>query len=124
MVSMVLLYSFYEKTASAESGTRDIEKTFVLECNAFGGVIQGIWGTATIKATVPNAVAPGQEFYLSKTSLTITRDLRSLWDVPIGNFFMSAESYFNINAENENKIIMNEVGDVVTPPITEEEFSL
>src|SRR5690606_9227248 len=123
MVSMVLLYSFYEKTASAASGSRDVEKTFDLECDAFFGVIQGIWGKATLKATVPDVVAPGEDFKVMNTSLTITRDLESLWGVNLGDLFLSADSFFNINSENETQIIMNEVGDVITPPISEEEFS-
>lgn len=122
--SMIFFYSFSINSVSASSATNEVKKVFDLECDMLDGLVQGIWGKVTLTTTLPEVVAPGQQFQLTNTSLTITRALENyLWDLQMGNSLISDSTSLYISSENVDERMLAIVTDIVTPPIYEAEFS-
>lgn len=105
-LSMAFLYVFGTNSANAAVGTHDVEKTFDMDVTvSVPGAERLPLGKLTFNATVPNSVKPGDEFYLTNTSYTITHLLNEYErpDEPAIGYF--GELAFTVDSENETKSI-------------------
>lgn len=99
--TFVFLYAFSANQASAAVGSRSVEKSFVMDLtiNMPGAGRETDVGTLTFKTTLPERVKPGEEFYLTNTSYTMTP--KEADGVPYESIVYFKDLSFTVSSENE-----------------------
>src|SRR5690606_8876047 len=119
MLSFIVLYTLNINSANASFGGQEVEATFEYEC---GLVPVGMEPTlfpspVTFKATVPDKVGKGKEFYLTNTSIIVTLPfVHSPGAPPADAAFESPNFSIIYGSDNSQIQIFASDVDFVIPP--------
>lgn len=105
--------------ANAQIGTHEETANITYRCdaNVFGVItVNSFDMPTTIRATVPDSVAPGEQFNITNSSATVhipQQTVQTIYDVVHWNSITGNVSTFNVNSENETGTV-----NVANPPLT------